>query len=498
MKLYDKLITPITEVKYLSAENASRYRVIMRLFYINHENIQSWMTKDEVFLELTKSEGFEDYTIDQCLADLNQLVTWKNLIANQDTSQIRTIEEFRNKQYRYQLSDYSVEIERLTLKLENLEVEVSSLEPSRVDRLYHHLKEMKHIKTANDREIYNWFDVLMVDFIRINQNYQDYIKTLNSARADELMKTKEFLVYKDRLMLYLREFVIYMQKTGGKIAAFLHATPKEDFQLVLSAVSRYEESIPRLTEQVDYEQIYDNNEKKFYNLIRFFTGDGGVSEIDRLYDISDDIIRKMTRYASRISEMMSRGSHRKEQYRHIATLFSNCTTIQEAHEMSAYIFGVPTTMHLSQLPPKTTEDIHCSVYKQSQHLWVFEPHTKMVRKSAVREAPESTRLERELARIKIEEELREQEHKIDSLIEDHVIDFQTLPVIDERTRRTLMGWLSSALSQPNHQGKTNTHRLFYVDDTRADTWCQLKCHDGTLTMPAYKLIFKEEDDHEEH
>ena len=34
-----------------------------------------------------------------------------------------SIEEFKNKKYRYQLTDYSVEIERMVIRLENLSIE---------------------------------------------------------------------------------------------------------------------------------------------------------------------------------------------------------------------------------------------------------------------------------------------------------------------------------------------------------------------------------------
>lgn len=48
----------------------------------------------------------------------------------QDSGKATTYKEFKNKKFRYQMSEYSVEIERLTLRLENLEVEGASLQPS--------------------------------------------------------------------------------------------------------------------------------------------------------------------------------------------------------------------------------------------------------------------------------------------------------------------------------------------------------------------------------
>mgnify|MGYP000335069471 CR=1 FL=1 len=63
------------------------------------------------------------------------LVEWKNLNTIQDTRKVASIEEFKNKKYRYQMSEYSVEIERLVMRLENLFVEGASLEPTLLERI---------------------------------------------------------------------------------------------------------------------------------------------------------------------------------------------------------------------------------------------------------------------------------------------------------------------------------------------------------------------------
>lgn len=38
MQITDKLMKPLTEVKYLNADNVSRYRCIMRIFFIIMKN----------------------------------------------------------------------------------------------------------------------------------------------------------------------------------------------------------------------------------------------------------------------------------------------------------------------------------------------------------------------------------------------------------------------------------------------------------------------------
>lgn len=42
------------------------------------------------------------------------------------------------------------------------------------------------------------------------------MRELNSVRAEELMRTQEFLVFKDRLIDYLRSFVRSLQMNVGR------------------------------------------------------------------------------------------------------------------------------------------------------------------------------------------------------------------------------------------------------------------------------------------
>ena len=39
-------------------------------------------------------------------------------------------------------------------------------------------------------KVYTWWNDLNNDFVRLNQNYQDYIRDLNSVKAEEMMHTK--------------------------------------------------------------------------------------------------------------------------------------------------------------------------------------------------------------------------------------------------------------------------------------------------------------------
>ena len=104
MQVSDKLIRPLTEAKYLNADNVSRYRCIMRIFFEHYEKLKYWLYQEEVYEEMIQDPFFADYRMEQCQQDLMMLTEWKNLNTIQDTKKVASIEEFKNKKYRYQVS----------------------------------------------------------------------------------------------------------------------------------------------------------------------------------------------------------------------------------------------------------------------------------------------------------------------------------------------------------------------------------------------------------
>lgn len=481
---------PITEVNYLRAENVDRYRLIMRYFFLEYEKIHYWLYKEDVFSEIHQIRGYEDYTLEQCQQDLQSLVNWGNLTALQDSHKVRTIEDFKNKKFRYQLTEYAVEIERMIIRLENLEIEGASLEPTLLERILNAILDTETIVNKEASEVHGWLSLLMNDFVRLNQNYQDYIRTLNSAKAEELMKSTEFLVYKDKLMMYLRDFIRMMQAKGILIANHLKDIDVSLLNTIFEKATTYELSIPRLTSELVYDDVYRNFEEKWQSLYYWFVGRDGESEMDRLYDRTNEIIRKITHYAQQIAEMLNRGSNRKEQYIHIANIFSQCETINDAHCLSAFIFGVNDCMHLTRVKPRMSENIHQGVYEDNPSLLLFEPHSHLVKKKSVRQPAKDYRLERMATQLEKEQELANQRQKIEKLIVDGCIDFSQLPVIDSTTRKTLLLWLSKALSQPNLTNKTDDGRYYVVDKSDENSYCVIHSEDGDFTMPCFKIKFK--------
>lgn len=73
MQVSDKLIRPLTEAKYLNADNVSRYRCIMRIFFEHYEKLKYWLYQEEVYEEMIQDPFFADYRMEQCQQDLMML-----------------------------------------------------------------------------------------------------------------------------------------------------------------------------------------------------------------------------------------------------------------------------------------------------------------------------------------------------------------------------------------------------------------------------------------
>lgn len=171
MKVGEVLKKPMLEAKYLNVENTDRYRPIIRLFYLKLEKLKYWLYQEEVFEELLEDPYFSGYTLEQCKQDLKTLTDWGNLVALQDTKKAATLLEFANKKFRYQLSEAAVEVERMVIRMENLFIESSSLEPSLLERMKQSIGQIGSILEEKEEEaVYFWWNNLNNDFIRLNQN----------------------------------------------------------------------------------------------------------------------------------------------------------------------------------------------------------------------------------------------------------------------------------------------------------------------------------------
>ncbi|MCD7716362.1 MAG: TIGR02677 family protein [Lachnospiraceae bacterium] len=490
MQVSDKLIRPLTETKYLNADNVDRYRSIMRIFFENYEKLRYWMYQEDVYAQMKQDPYFADYRMEQCQQDLAALTEWKNLVTIQDTRKVASIEEFRNKKFRYQMSEYSVEIERLVLRLENLLVEGASLEPTLLERIRLALERFGEMEEESADTVYTWWNDLNNDFIRLNQNYQDYIRDLSSVKAEEMMRTREFLVFKDKLVEYLRSFIRGLQRNVGVIEECLRMLDSSVVEKVLGKAVEYELSIPRMDTEVSAELLKERDYGRYQSIRDWFVSEEGrENEAGKLFDATNDIIRRITRYAAQLSEKNALSANRKEEYRHVAEIFMKCRDVQEAHRMSAMVFGLERPFHLKGDFERDTDSMNVGVYEEEPTEFLLKPRIRSYKEKTNRSAIRDTREEKAREKERLLQEMQRDRQEVERLEQDGAIDFAALPVIQPRVREILLKWLSDALEDDGYTARTEDGRLFTLDLEHAEERCVVRCSDGIFTMPRLRILF---------
>ena len=380
MEINEKLSKKITETSYLTTENTKRYRPILRYFYEQYERINYMLYKEDVFNELKDKNNFEGYTLDMCESDLEALVEWGNLTAIQDTNNVNTVEEFKHRKFRYQLSEYAVEIERLVIKLENLHIEGASLEPKLIERIKEEIENIEKVSLQGEADVHSWWENLNNDFKRLNQDYQDYIKTFYTIKMEEVAKSKQFILYKNDLIRYLREFIKLLQENSYSIEEKLKNIDIEIEEKILNKVFFSQKRIVRidkLDNAVDDEEIKNRNKEKWRKIKKWFIGlENKPSEVERINEKTTEIIRKITRIANQIAENRGNVNSKKADYKKICEMFCKTTSIEEAHKLSSLVFGMFNTRHIKGNYVRETDSINSSLLEENSNEYEVKPRIR--------------------------------------------------------------------------------------------------------------------------
>lgn len=491
MKINDKLTKKITETSYLTAENAKRYRPILRYFYEQYETINYMLYKEDVYNELNGKTNFENYTIEMCESDLSSLVEWGNLTALQDTNNVTTVEEFKHRKFRYQLSEYAVEIERLVIKLENLHIEGASLEPKLIERIRQTIEDIEKISTKSDTDVHSFWELLNTDFKKLNQDYQDYIKTFYNIKLEEVAKSKQFILYKNDLVRYLREFIKLLQENSYVIEEKLKKLDPKVEETILEKVYKGQKRIVRidkLDEVQDEQEIKNRNKEKWENIKKWFIGTSTKSsEVEKINEKTTEIIRKITRIANQIAESKGNVSSRKAEYKKICEMFCKTQNIEEAHMLSSLVFGMTNTRHTKGNYVRQTDSINSSLIEETSNEYEIKPRIREYREKQPKVAITDKSKEKQIQIEKYLKQLEQERKEIEKYIQDGKINVKNLPLIKESFRKTLLKWISKANQTQNKQIVIEDGRKIKLIYPQNKERCVLKCEDGNLEMPVVVL-----------
>ena len=485
-------LEPIHETSYLSVPNASIYRQIMRCFYREYEKMHFRLYKEDIYELLKHENGFTDYAMNQLEVDLGVLVKWKNLTPIQDPGKVYTIADYKNKQYRYTMSEYAVEIERLTIRLENIFIESGNLSTNFFVRIKKSLEESELMQNANLKEINEWWHLLQEDFKRLNQNYQDYLRDFYSGKTEHLMKSVEFVLHKDKFIKYLNDFVQELQRHSKRIEQILIKQIPIIENVILEKVIQSELEIPHTFSELNAntkQNIKENVIGKWEALKRWFIDTQGMEcESRKVLKITNDIIRSIIQNAALLVQLQNWGISRKDDYQKFLELFLKCENIEIAHCLSAHVFGIQKIQHFKTNCPREEDRISNSVYQEKPVAFYVKPHNQTYREKKDKRGFSDKSLEKMLQREAYLENIKKQKEIVMHYVKDNKIVFSEIKEpISEMTRNIFLQWIAIANMNSQKIGQTEFGQEYRLIQKKGT--CVLKCEDGDLTMPAYIIQF---------
>src|SRR5690606_15753667 len=136
----------------------------------------------------------DNYTQDQCLSDLENLKSWGNLASRHDGGRALSVEEYMRKKSQYLLTPYAIEIERMLEALEKVKGYGGSLETTYFDTIATCIHEVrvKSLEFESGEALRNW-EKLYDSFKTMHENAADFIASIHSIQAEEMMATEGFL-----------------------------------------------------------------------------------------------------------------------------------------------------------------------------------------------------------------------------------------------------------------------------------------------------------------
>ncbi len=488
----EKLFRQIMEVNYLTTENAWRYRAILRFFYLQHEKLRYYLFPGEIYDFLTADLHFASYTHEQLEHDLNQLVEWKNLIPRQDTGKVKSIEEFRKKRYRYQCTPYTVEIERMLVTLEEKgDTFGGSLEKTQFDRLQGALALFTNAdKTTamTPEELFMAWEDVYDNFRKLAENATDYLAYLGSEKVEEIMQTEAILAYKEHLTNYLRNFLTGLQRSSVRIEKLLQDTAPEYINALTARIAAYYLTIPRLEEQPDRQVVEEGYRGQWGSIQAWFLGDNGRdSDLVYLQNATNEVIRRITRFAQRLGERHHNLKSRRKDYLSLADWFERCEHLSDAHRLFACVFGTAHTRHLCGAA-RESEDIYREIWAEQPTEIMVQPRVRTYRMKVKPRAVVSRQLEKEAA---LQTYLRQKEGEqqlLEQLMGEDRIVLRTLKLTDPHIRKVLLRWIGKCMDNRRREARTETGRRFRLL-IRSDNPVSTFWDDGLLQMPDYEIQF---------
>lgn len=479
----------IWSANYLVVENVDRYRKIMQLFYKRHRQMQGSLYRPEI-LEIMQAELTENYGDIEVDQDLENLVSWGNLQKQQEMIRPKSIEEYRNKNFRYQITEEGILVEEMVYRLINTKHAArGALDEKGIRNLLQLLESF--IQTDNN--LGEIWQQIREEFRKVGEDTANYIGYITSPEVDSRMKTEQFLVYKDKFVHYLRDFISSIQGLFYQFTNVINQLSAIDQGKLIDDMYEIEQKVPMM-DGITREEVAEQVLGELAALKSWFIATGDrPSEYENLMLQTDQMITKITGLIYYFGQEIHQYQSRRKDYIHLAKWFNQASSLDEAHEMYGAIFGLEHSRHyfVSESSDATSN---------RENSWDLAPGKLFLNhrgqgarkerkaRSFVLDTAEQQRIIEAHKR-----NLEAQNKQIERYFKDGTLDFASIDSLDRHARKVFLKWISTAIAMFASTSTTTGDTLTQTISTELDFTVEISinrreritvaCEDGKLEMP---------------
>ncbi|MBD2846687.1 TIGR02677 family protein [Paenibacillus sp. IB182496] len=491
----DPIITPdklraVPELSYLTATNVARYRAVMTYCYTEYQRLKYWLRPEEVHAGVLAWGVLDGYTLEQCMSDLESLKSWGNLASRHDGGRALSVEEYMRKKSQYMLTQYAIEIERMLEALEQVKGYGGSLETTYFDTITSCIHEvrLRALEFEPGEALSHW-EQLYEAFKTMHENAADFIASIHSIQAEEMMATEGFLALKDNLVHYLQHFVKGLQRSAYKIEGQLQRIGDGLRDAYVQKVIEGELAKPRLEAGKSAEELEQELQQGWANLQRWFVGDAlEPSELTLLERATKDAIAKVVRSAVRLQERRRGGVSRRRDLETLARRFAQLEQVEDAHRLAAYAFGLFATRHMQGQDERGTERADVSSWDEAPNVRLIRSRSRRRIGRTAAEPMRSHAASRAAYREQVQRQLEEERQFVRRMQALGSVRIGEMPVLRMHERLRLLQWIGRCTAAASRSFETaDGHRITLSVPEDARDVAVLRSEDGELTMRNYGL-----------
>ena len=361
---------------YVTVENASYYRAVMRSFVEARERFILHLRPADVAAGLDSIAPTTDAVGPSVESALQQLCEWGNLEKHPDTADVTTVEEFYRPRFLYQLTPEGEAAERAISAFEEALVRPGELQTAALSDIRVLLDDVLELVSADHvdgAKAHRTLDALRSRFDELTTRAQAFMASLHRGAALRGAAVADFLAYKETLINYLERFIGELLLAAVNVADRVKRIERHDVARVLQAAAERDVADLLGATESDRAKAAKVWQLRWAGLRAWFLGQPGVpSQAEVLRSRARAAIPALLAAISSINDRRFTRSDRVADLRTLARWFAQTDKEDDLHRLWRAAFALSPSRHL-RVDAETLDDRAAAPPVGPQASWLDTP-----------------------------------------------------------------------------------------------------------------------------